>query len=118
MNSGILVRCPAGDTPPVTQRSCYEFNILDSHDTYPTGSIIDVAAARRLQTAGKWNTIEILVDGSHLVSRVNGKVVVDAHDDKLTAPGAIALQAFGTGTIKFRNIRIRPIGANKKGTSS
>jgi quinoprotein glucose dehydrogenase len=117
-NSGVLVRCPAGDTPPVSQRSCYEFNILDSHETYPTGSIVDLAAGPRVPTAGRWNTLELLVNGTHLVSRVNGKVVVDTHDDKLPGPGTIALQAFGSGTIKFRNISVRPLGGGvRKGTS-
>lgn len=117
VNSGILVRCPTGDTPPIGQRSCYEFNIQDSHEAYPTGSIMEVAAGARLQTAGKWNTLEIVVDGSHLVSKVNGKVVVDAHDDKLTMPGTIALQSAGAGTVKFRGLTIRPLGAAKKKTS-
>jgi quinoprotein glucose dehydrogenase len=116
-NSGVLVRCPVGDTPTLGPRSCYEFNIFDSHEAYPTGSVMEVASAPRVQTAGKWNTLEILVNGSHLVSKVNGKVMVDTHDDKLTAPGTIALQSSGTGTVKFRNIRIQPIGASKKGTS-
>ena len=113
VNSGILVRCPSGDTPALGPRTCYEFNILDTHETYPTGSIVEVAAAPRLQTSGRWNTFELHVDGSHLIAKVNGTVTVDVHDDKLIAPGTIALQSSGTGTIKFRNLRIRPIGASK-----
>ena len=113
VNSGILVRCPSGDTPAVSQRTCYELNIMDAHETYPTGSIVEVAAAPRLQTAGRWNTFEFRVNGSHLFAKVNGKVTVDAHDDKLTGPGTIALQSSGTGTIKFRNLRIRSIGSPK-----
>jgi quinoprotein glucose dehydrogenase len=117
VNSGILVRCPVGDTPPISQRSCYEFNIGDSPETHPTGSVLDVASAPRMQAAGRWNTIEITVNGSHLVSKVNGKVVVDAYDDKLTAPGTIALQSSGTGTVRFRNLTIRAVGGARKGTS-
>ena len=113
----MLVRCPLGDTPPIGQRSCYEFNIQDSHETHPTGSIMDVSAAPKLDTAGRWNTLEIVVNGSHLVSKVNGAVVVDTYDDKLTGTGTIALQAGGAGTVRFRNVVIRPIGARPNGRS-
>jgi quinoprotein glucose dehydrogenase len=113
VNSGILLRCPAGDTPAVSQRTCYELNISDAHETYPTGSIVEVAAAPRMTTAGRWNRFEFRVNGSHLVAAINGKVTVDAHDDKLLGPGTVALQSAGTGTIKFRNVRIRPSGEKR-----
>jgi outer membrane protein assembly factor BamB len=116
VNSGIFVRCPASDTPAISQRTCYELNISDSHATYPTGSIVEVAAAPHMATAGRWNSFEFHVDGSHLVARVNGKVTVDARDDKLQGPGTVALQSSGTGTIRFRNVRIRALG-DKKTTS-
>jgi hypothetical protein len=116
VNSGVFVRCPAGDTPSISQRTCYEFNISDAHPTYPTGSVVEVAAASRVATDGRWNTFAFHVDGSHLVARVNGKVTVDTHDDKLHGPGTVALQSWGTGTIKFRNLRIRSLG-DKKSTS-
>jgi hypothetical protein len=116
VNSGVFVRCPAGDTPAISQRTCYELNIFDTHATYPTGSIVEVAAAPRMATAGQWTRFEFQVNGSHLVARVNGQVTVDAHDDKLQGAGTVALQSSGTGTIRFRNLRIRAIG-DKKPTS-
>jgi Domain of Unknown Function (DUF1080) len=118
VNGGVLVRCPTGDTPPITQRSCYEFNLQDTHETHPTGSVLEVAAAPKLQTSGQWNTLEIVANGAHLLAKVNGTVVVDAYDDKLSAPGTIALQAAGAGTIRFRNIGIRSLGSARKGTSN
>ena len=113
VNSGILVRCPAGDTPAVSQRTCYELNISDGHETYPTGSVLEVAPAAREATDGRWNRFVFRVNGSHLVAMINGKITVDAHDDKLLGPGTVALQSAGTGTIKFRNLRIRPSGEEK-----
>jgi quinoprotein glucose dehydrogenase len=109
VNSGIFVRCPTGDTPAISQRTCYELNISDTHDIYPTGSVVEIAAAPRMATAGRWTRFEFRVDGSHLVAVVNGHVTVDAHDGKLHAPGTIALQSSGTGTIRFRNVRIRSL---------
>jgi quinoprotein glucose dehydrogenase len=114
VNSGVLVRCPTGDTPPITQRTCYEFNLHDAHETYPTGSVMDVAAAPKLETTGRWNTLEILANGAHFVSKVNGAVVVDAYDSRLAAPGTIALQAGGAGTIRFRNLAVTPVGVSPR----
>jgi 3-keto-disaccharide hydrolase len=39
---------------------------------------------------------------------LNGRKTVDTHDDKLSA-GTIALQASGSGLLRFRNIKIRVI---------
>jgi quinoprotein glucose dehydrogenase len=111
VNSGVFVRCPAGDTPPISQRTCYELNITDTHLTYPTGSIVEVAAAARVPTAGRWNSFAFRVDGSHLVATVNETVTVDTHDDTLHGAGTVALQSWGTGTIRFRNVKIRSLGA-------
>jgi hypothetical protein len=79
---------------------------------------MEVAAADKLDTAGRWNTLEVVANGAHLMSKINGNVVVDTYDDRLNAPGTIALQAAGTGTIRFRNLSIRSIGSGRKGTSN
>lgn len=108
-NSGVFLRCPASDSATINQRSCYEVNIFDPHETFPTGSVVDV---RRIEgtpdTAGRWNSYEILADGPRLLVKMNGKVTVDTRDGKLTG-GTIALQSFGSGLIKFRNVKIRPL---------
>ena len=66
----------------------------------------------RFQTAGKWNSYEIMLEGSRIVVKLNGKTTVDARNDQFTG-GTIALQANGPGssggTIRFRNVRIRPM---------
>jgi quinoprotein glucose dehydrogenase len=110
VNGGILVRCPTGDTPSLGPRTCYELNIADTHATYPTGSVVEVSAAPRMTTAGEWTSFTFRVNGSHVQVALNGKVTVDSYDAKLHAPGTIALQASGTGTIRFRNLRIAPVG--------
>ena len=55
---------------------------------------------------------EIMLEGSRIVVKLNGKTTVDATNDLFTS-GTIALQANGPGSaggaIRFRNIRIRPI---------
>jgi hypothetical protein len=42
MNSAIFVRCPADLKANVSPRTCYEVNIFDPHELFPTGSVLDV----------------------------------------------------------------------------
>jgi Domain of Unknown Function (DUF1080) len=114
MNSAIFVRCPSDLKAGVSPRSCYEVNIFDPHELWPTGSVNEVQTTlpNRIDTAGKWNLYEITLDGGHIVVKLNGKTTVDAQDSRFTN-GTIALQANGPGSaggvINFRNIKIRPL---------
>jgi len=114
MNSGIFVRCPSDPNASLSSKVCYEVNIYDPHASWPTGSVNEVQTTlpERIQTAGKWNSYEITLEGSRIVIKLNGKTTVDARNDLFTS-GTIALQANGPGSaggaIRFRNIRIRPI---------
>jgi hypothetical protein len=114
MNSGIFVRCPSDLNTSLSSKVCYEVNIYDPHASWPTGSVNEVQTTlpERMQTAGKWNSYEIMLEGSRIVIKLNGKITVDARNDLFTS-GTIALQANGPGSaggaIRFRNIRIRPM---------
>jgi len=115
-NSGLFIRC-ATPTNPGSLGSCYEINISDPHATTPTGGIVGVHSPLpyRVKSAGKWSRFDVLADGTHLVVKVNGETLTDANDDKFRE-GALGLQAggpTGSGPIKFRNIRIRPLPARK-----
>ena len=108
-NSGVFFRCAEGDPG---NRGCYEANMFDSHDRWPTGSLNNVKTSLpdKPETIGKWNTFEIVAEGNHLVVKVNGKTTADA-EDAAHPSGTIALQeggANGIGTVRFRNIKIRP----------
>ncbi len=114
MNSAIFVRCPSDLNASLSSKVCYEVNIYDPHASWPTGSVNEVQTTlpERIQTAGKWNSFEITLEGSRIAVKLNGKTTVDARNDLFTS-GTIALQANGPGsgggTIRFRNIRIRPM---------
>jgi hypothetical protein len=107
-NSGIFIRC---DTAKVIDaKACYEVNIFDKRPdpTYGTGAIVDVAKVGPMpKAADKWNTYEITAKGTHLVVTLNGEKTADVEDSK-HAEGPIALQ-YGSGTIKFRKVQIRPL---------
>ena len=106
-NSGVFLRCPAEGA--ISQGNAFEVNIFDPHETWPTGSINEVAKIQTVpQTAGQWNTFEITAAGDHLVVQLNGQTAVDANSDRHQS-GPIALQYNGSGQVRFRNIKIKTL---------
>lgn len=107
-NSGIFIRC--ADPNNIDAKTCYEVNIYDRRPdpSYGTGAIVDVASVSPMPKAGgRWNTYEITAKGTHLTVTLNGVRTVDVNDSRL-ASGPFALQ-YDVGTVKFRNVRIRPL---------
>jgi hypothetical protein len=107
-NSGVFLRAPtAGD---ITALNAYEVNIYDAHATWPTGSINEVGRAQGSpKSVGKWNTYQLTARGEQMSVQLNGATVLEAKDSR-HARGVIALQQYnGQGTIKFRNLKLRPL---------
>jgi hypothetical protein len=105
-NSGVFIRCE--DPESINERSCYEVNIFDTRpdQTYRTGSIVNLAEpAEFAYTGGQWNRFAISAVGNRLKVVLNGRDMVDVDGSGLGA-GPIALQ-HATGTVRFRNVRIR-----------
>ncbi len=106
-NSGLFVRCPPEGA--ITQDNAYEVNVFDAHALWPTGSINGIAKAKgKHKSVGKWTAMEVTANGPHLNVKIDGKTSVDVADRKF-GRGAVALQYNGEGTVKFRNIRLRPL---------
>jgi len=108
-NSGIFIRCQ--DPNKVAANTSYEVNIWDTRpdQSYATGAIVDVAKVNPVHKAGgRWNTMEIVANGSQLKVTMNGVVTVADAQDSRFANGPIALQSAG-GIIKFKKVQIKPI---------
>lgn len=108
-NSGVFLRAPTeGD---ITALNAYEVNIYDAHATWPTGSINEVGRVQGSpKSVGQWNTYHLIAQGQRLSVRLNGAMVLEEKDPRLTR-GVIALQQYdGRGTVKFRNLKLRPLG--------
>jgi hypothetical protein len=108
-NSGVFLRAPTGGD--ITAVNAYEVNIYDAHANWPTGSINEIGRAQGTpKTAGQWNTYHLTARGPELVVRLNGATVLETRDTK-HARGVIGLQQYnGQGTVKFRNLRLKPLG--------
>ena len=108
INSGVFIRCSSSDINPT---DCYELNIWDLHPNqdFRTGALITkTKPLAYVETINKWNTYKIKAENSHLQVWINDIMTVDTTDEELTT-GHIALQANGTGVVKFRNVTITDI---------
>jgi len=108
-NSGIFIR--SQDPNKITAGNAYEVNIWDTRpgQEYSTGAIVDVAKVNPIHKAGgRWNTMEIVANGSNFKVSLNGVVTVANGQDSKFAEGLIALQSAG-GVIKFRKLQIKQL---------
>ena len=108
INSGVFIRCNSDEISPT---NCYELNIWDLHpnQTYRTGAFVTKSKPLAyIETIGSWSKYKIQVRGSHLQTWINEIPMVDTYDDTLSS-GTIALQANGTGVVKFRHVTIKEL---------
>jgi hypothetical protein len=110
-NSGMYFRAEFGKGWP----KGYEAQVNNSHrDPKRTGSLYNfVDVKEQLVPDDTWWKQNIVVDGNHIVIRVNGKVVVDYVDTKNTyQKGWLALQQHNKGSVvEYRNLRMRALPA-------
>jgi hypothetical protein len=108
-NSGVFIRC--SDYADIHPDTCYELNIWDQHPRQEarTGAIVlrFMPPLAQVQTVGRWNTLEVTALGQLIEVRVNGETTA-VLEDADPAPGFIALQHWGEGTVKFRDIQLYP----------
>jgi hypothetical protein len=107
-NTGVNIGVP--DTGNISSGTSFEVNIFDDTEQFPTGSINNVARTTtpKPNTVGKWNSLDVMRQGTHVVVTLNGEKVVDTTSD-LHPTGHIGLQAPAEGTAKFRNLRIKTL---------
>ncbi|MBM3493180.1 MAG: DUF1080 domain-containing protein, partial [Armatimonadetes bacterium] len=106
--AGVAVRCPADG--PITDTNCYVVKIGDKHPKWPTGSIAGLVQGRvRRATTGRWTPYEIRCEGNQI-----NVLVDDRQASRLVhqafAKGPIALVYGGSGSVKFRRVRLMPLG--------
>ena len=94
--------------------SGYEAQIDDNDPRgllYQTGGLYDVAPATKLiKGEEQWRSYEIMADGEHITTKVNGELVCDTTQKKFRF-GHIGLQHHNPGSkIEFRNVKLKPLG--------
>jgi hypothetical protein len=106
-NSGIFLRTPGVPTDP--KSDCYELNIADSDNPFPTGSLVGRAKAEGNFDSRDWQSYEVTVLGNRVTVVLDGKKVLEYTDPSPLARGHIGLQ-LNSGKVEFRNIRLKPLG--------
>jgi HEAT repeat protein len=112
-NSGQYFRARFGPAYPQGYEA--QINRDAATDGYGTGSLYGIVrVTEKLHKPDEWFTQEVIADGDHIVIKVNGKVVVDAHDKKHTK-GRLALQAHDAKTVVcFRRVEVKELPAGDK----
>jgi hypothetical protein len=106
-NSGIFLHTPPQPLDPSSD--CYELNIAEADNPFPTASLVQRKKAEVKTPSGQWHSFEVTVDGDRVAIKLNGQEILDYTDPKPLRRGHIGLQ-LNSGKVAFRNIRLKPLG--------
>jgi len=89
-DSGVFIRIPEKPTEPwMPVNRGYEVEIGDWPDDYSCTGVLYTftkALARPIKPLGEWNTMEITMDGPHIVVHLNGVKVTDFTEGQPVPP--------------------------------
>jgi len=109
-NSGVFLRSVSNPTDPAVD--CYEFNLCDSHEAFPTGSLVARAKPlKKVSGEGEWKTLSLIIQGPQITASINDEPVANFQDksEHQLSIGHIGLQ-MNQGKIEFRKIYLKPLG--------
>jgi hypothetical protein len=111
-NSGIYFRAEMTDTWPRGQEA--QIMNTPSGDPQRTGSIYGLAdCGNIIAPDNTWFTYEIIIQGKHYITKVNGTTCVDYTDIYSGNPGRFAIQQHGdaTSSVYIRNLQVKDLSA-------
>ena len=128
-DSGVFIRIPEPPTEPwMPVNRGYEVEIGDWPDDYSCTGVLYTftkALARPIKPLGEWNTMEITLDGPHIVVDLNGVKVTDFHEGQAVPPkppgsidpergprpesGYIGLQNHPGAEVYFKEATLEPL---------
>ena len=105
-NSGIFLHTPLKPKDPGTD--CYELNIADSDNPFPTCSLVKRAKAEGNFDSNDWQTYDVTVLDDKVTINLDGAQVLEYTDPQPLHRGHIGLQ-LNQGKVEFRNIKLKPL---------
>jgi len=128
-DSGVFIRIPEKPTEPwMPVNRGYEVEIGDWPDDYSCTGVLYTftkALARPIKPLGEWNTMEITMDGPHIVVVLNGVKVTDFTEGQPVPPkhagsvdpdrgprpdsGYIGLQNHPGSAVYFKELTVYPL---------
>jgi hypothetical protein len=112
-NSGVFLHTVPEPKDPKAGGDCYEVNIAaPAVSPFPTGNIVGQAksAIDANATDEKWHTMHVTLIGDKITTSVDDKKIVEYKLTQTIPRGHIAIQA-NSGTVAFRNLKMKPLGA-------
>ncbi|MCX6362358.1 MAG: DUF1080 domain-containing protein [Armatimonadetes bacterium] len=107
--AAVAVRAPLQGS--ATQENSYLVRFQDGHARWPTGSIVGLAPGKaRRPTVGRWTPFAVRAEGDRITVEVDGRPCASARDARFQA-GAVSLTYGGSGIVRFRSLRLQPLGA-------
>lgn len=106
-NSGIFLR--TSPQPKDVVRDCFELNIANPENPFPTGSLVGRTKVTPKVQPGEWHSYDITLRGHHITIVLDGQTVLDEEYAETPGRGFIGLQ-HNQGKVEFRNIRLKPLG--------
>ena len=108
-NSGLFLRTVAQPSDPTVD--CYELNICDTHETFPTGSLVGrEKPAMTVASEGDWHSYHVRLEGNRIQVQFDDQMILDVDEPagQVCESGLLGLQANG-GQVEFRQIYLRPL---------
>lgn len=105
-NSGIFLHTPPKFSD--VERDCYELNIADSDNPFPTGSLVKRKKAEGDFESTEWQSFEVTLDGGRVTVKLDGEQILEYDDPAPLRYGHIGLQ-LNEGKVAFRNIKLKPL---------
>ncbi|MEX2173538.1 MAG: DUF1080 domain-containing protein [Pirellulaceae bacterium] len=109
-NSGLFLRTAPTVGMDDIKTKCYELNIAPADNPFPTGSFVQRQKGKEVpEKAGEWQSFEVTLDGPKATVKLNDAEVLSYDDPAPIGRGHIGLQ-LNTGSVEFKNIKLRPLG--------
>lgn len=105
-NSGIFLHTPLEPKDPAVD--CYELNIADSDNPFPTCSLVKRQKAVGNFDSDEWQHYDVTVLGGKVTVSLGGKEQMEYIDPKPLRRGHIGLQ-LNEGKVEFRNLKLKPL---------
>lgn len=105
-NSGVFLN--TDKDPGDVGKNCYELNIADPSNPFPTGSLVKRVKVGGAGETGTWRSFAIRVVDDHITVKLDGRQIVDYTSVAPTTGNLIGLQK-NSGRVAFRNIRVRKL---------
>jgi hypothetical protein len=105
-NSGIFLH--TAPTPQDPAHDCYELNIADADNPFPTGSLVKRQKVNGSFDSTDWQRYEITVLGDTITVVLDGQEILQHQDAKPLQRGLIGLQ-LNEGLVAFRDIKLKPL---------